>query len=125
MQRRNFIKGIAGAMVITSIPVAVSASDDSVDWQQVDNVNTFNPDDTIHQRLEKLRKLMGTNITLGYIGVHGEYVRTDKFYGENNGGRRCLIFSDGHGTGYMDKETMLHWTAQVALGYRIATARAN
>lgn len=123
MKRRNFVKAIAGAAAVAAIPVAISAGDNPVDWRRVDEANTFGPNDTIQQRLEKLRKLMGTNITLGYIGVHGEYVRTDKFYGENSGGRRCLIFSDGHGTGYMDKETMMHWTAQVALGYRIATAQ--
>lgn len=123
MRRRNFIKSAAVALAMATT-VKANASAPPADWYKIaDETNTFSSSDTIQQRLEKFNQLTGMNVSLGYIGAGGRYVRTNKFYGEKSCGRRCLVYADGCGTGYMDRETMMHWTAQVALGYRIARAQ--
>lgn len=109
MQRRDFVRGGAVGLALATIPLRVKAVP----------VNTFTEGDTVQQRLEKFNQLTGAGLSFGFIDVRGEYVKTEKFYGENSRGRRCLIFRDGHATGLMDKETFMHWTAQVALGYRM------
>lgn len=125
MKRRSFVKRLASVAVIAAA-VKVNAAGSSADWHRIaDEANTFGPHDTVQTRLRKFNELTGAGLSFAWIDLDGRYVRTNKFYGENHGGRRCLVFQDGKGTGYMDREAFLHWTAQVGLGYRIAKAQAS
>ncbi len=103
-QRRNLIKTLGAVAVVSSIPrVSKGATVE----------NSFHQDDTAEQRLHKFNNLTGLSLTFG------AHWRT----GHSTFGERCLMDGDKHFTGPMNEETFMHWSAQVALGYRIAKAQ--
>jgi hypothetical protein len=95
MNRRDVIKGLAGTGLFVAVAPAVSGTP----------VNTFGPDDTLEVRLRKFNQLTGLRLTFSKVNRKGE---------------RSFMYPDGHSTGSMDEETMMHWTAQVGLGWRLA-----
>lgn len=132
MRRRNFIAGVA-SMTAVALPMVMSAADvRAANWRRIaDETNTFGPDDTLEIRLRKFNELTGIDLTLSdpcghrykkviMAGKHGKPIRT-----EDQSTWRCFVYPDGSSTGSMDEETMMHWTAQVALGYRLAKAQAG
>lgn len=73
-------------------------------------INTFAESDSPEVRVEKFNALTGLNLRLGekWTAV-----------GSVNSGERCLMDGDEYYTGPMNDETLMHWTAMVALGYRL------
>lgn len=136
MQRRNFVTAMAGAAAVMALPVASFATQLSV--------NAFTANDTLAQRIEKLNALMGTRFALRLDAMpkgvrddpkwRAELERTYMNYpathifdgdrGDGGGGDvgwRISLWQDGKQfTGSMRLTQMFHWTAQVALGYRLA-----
>lgn len=146
MQRRNFITGTA-ATVVASAVVALPLGG-SVDCLAAQvKLNTFSPDDTLAQRTEKLNALMGTRFK-----VRADYPEEWDTVEWNKPGPDHLdedyllaatsarldptpttkwtwgVYLEHDGqrwSGNMTPVEYLHWTAQVALGYRIAKVQAG
>lgn len=104
MNRREVITKGGLGLAVALVPFSVKARP----------VNTFSESDTPEQRLRKFNKLTGLELRFAYLDARHQYQPHDRFYG-----RRCLMRKNGQTTGFMDKETFMHWTAQVALGYRL------
>jgi hypothetical protein len=146
MQRRNFIAGTIGAATVFAIPFGHNSADCLAAQK---SLNTFAQDDTLAQRVDKLNDLMGTRflLHLDRLPEHiendpkfrAEYVTTYMDYpsdsvfdadrsegGMGDVGWRVSLWRDGQRyTGCMRLSDMFDWTAQVALGYRIAKAQAG
>lgn len=110
MERRKFITGTGVAVAAVVLPMAtLPASAPSKNWRRIaDETNTFGPNDTLEVRLEKFNELTRMNL---------------RVCGPNPDGLHCFVYTDNRYTGWMDEETMMHWTAQVGLGYRLAKAQ--
>lgn len=104
MKRRDLIGMLGASAVAVTVPFSTKSAAIT---------NTFRQEDTPEERLEKFNALIGLSLTFGphWLTKHGKF------------GERCLMEGDRHFTGPMSKETFMHWTAQVALGYRIAKAQ--
>lgn len=116
MKRRNFVKGLTGLAAVVAAPRITYAEwpdswERAAQWKKVaDETNTFGPNDTLDTRLEKFNELTGMELRL---------------LGPSPKGLYCLVYTDNKYTGYMDRETLMHWTAQVGLGYRLAKAQRS
>lgn len=130
MERRNFIAGLASATAVALPLVATAAEARAGEWKRIaDKTNTFGPDDTLEVRLRKFNDLTGMELTLSpprgrkYKKVHMADKHGKELRVEDQSEWRSFVYADGQRTGSMDEETMMHWTAQVGYGYRLAKAQ--
>jgi hypothetical protein len=98
------------------------------DWRRMaDETNAFSPDDTLEVRLQRFNELTGLGLTVSEPCRHGKVTMVDKdgkpLRTEDRSSWRRFVYPDGRTTGPMDEETMMHWTAQVGFGYRLAKAQ--
>jgi 4-amino-4-deoxy-L-arabinose transferase-like glycosyltransferase len=130
VRRRQFIAG-AASMTAVVLPWAMSAVEAKASYARhlANKTNTFGPDDTLEVRLQKFNELTGMGLTLSepdgskwqkvqVCDKQGNFLRV-----EDQSKWRRFVYPDGHMTGSMDEETMMHWTAQVGFGYRLAKAQ--
>ena len=129
MKRRNFTKAMALVCGGLAFPLNVSGKVE----------NNFEQKDTLSERIRKFNTQTGLSLVLMYrhtsvwkdFGLdfakddpqHGETITFtgDDVYQDQETGFRFWLEEDGkHFTGEMTAYEMFHWTAQVALGYRIA-----
>lgn len=131
MRRRDFAKTLALASGFITAPILVKGSSLIA--------NSFKEEDTLSERIRKFNVQTGSNLVLMYrhtfvwksFGL--DFAKNDpcrgdtitlkgsEVYQDQETGLRFWLEEDGkHFTGDMTAHEMFHWTAQVALGYRMA-----
>lgn len=135
MQRRKFIGGLTVAALLP-LPAVVGSSDVDQWFVRQAQANTFTEEDTLVERVAKLNALMGTDYVLDVEypkewerqtpPVHKDellHARRSQLVDDPRHPSRWRAYlkrNGEHWTGSMQPIEFLHWTAQVALGYRLA-----
>lgn len=144
MNRRTFTTGLAVAAAVVAVPVSAKSSNPDDWFQREREANTFTEDDNLTERLDKLNALMGTDYEIRvFMPDEWRKARSGRKYPLPPVTEAELLAATGprliqgvkyewgvhlrrngkRWTGNMSPVEYLDWTAQVALGYRLARAQ--